>query len=219
MRLVTQSTYYLSPFDESQFAIPWRCDLEMPADPELDGDREFYVVGRILADELRRSELDDERNCSPIEAADADSEGLYRAYSAVFDENNEVRGGEFESIADPFIYLYRFELHPDFADWRMAALDAFCRTFSSSAVIIAQYNRVRFSVAEFSALGFDFEPKDGLRRLNPDDTDDEPMRYFVRDNSLQGEFGFAQYPKHFSFEATKEHEVWIESRGPWKDLI
>ena len=185
----------------------------------LDAERppDSYVVGRILADELRRFEIS-EWSENVWDAADADSSGLEAAYAALLDENGDFRQDEFESVADPVVYLYRFARHEDFREWRMSVLDAFCRTFGNDAVILAQYHTTSFTLVQFEALGFrelgptQYAAPKGLPRI------DRETSFMVRENAVATSFALADYPEDAP-AARPEHTEWLETRGRWEGLV
>jgi hypothetical protein len=99
--------------DPDQSAIHWRVDVCASAefDSVEEGQPDWFVVGRLLADEIRRFDAN-EWGHSEWEVAEADSAGLEMALDSLLDENGELR--EFNGICDPIVYLYRFLLHDDF---------------------------------------------------------------------------------------------------------
>jgi hypothetical protein len=195
--------------DEAQHVIPWKVNIRAAADDPAGF--EDYSVGRILADELRPYELS-EWGVSPWNVADADSGGLLSAYCALLGRNGRLRE-EFDAIGEPIVYVYRFALHDDFAQWRMAVLDCFCRRFLDSALILVQYHSTWFSLAEFEALGFrvlsppEFEPPTEAAEIN------RTTRYMVRDNSCAIPFDLMSYPTKVPY-ATRKHAKWVRGECP-----
>jgi len=90
-----------------------------------------------MADELRRFAITDQGR-SVWDVADADSGRLEAAYASLLDSEGQFREDEFESVADPVVYVYRFCLHPDFGRWKLPAIHAFCESFDMAAIILAQ---------------------------------------------------------------------------------
>ena len=216
MWLDARLRYEITRFDPSQNVVPWRVDVKVPADIDAlpPGAPSSFSVGRIMADELRRYELD-EWGSDCLETADADSVGLEMAVASLLDADGELRLDEYECICDPIVYIYRLEIHPDFADYRLAVLDAFCRLFNTDALILAQYKTTWFSLTEFQSLGFQpLKPK--LVSYDPKRLESETeLLFIVRDNTLKCDFEIANYPKSMP-SATAEHESWLEAQSNWK---
>jgi hypothetical protein len=214
MWLEANHQYDLSRADPSQHVMPWMVDV-MEFSDEADGLTP-YVVGRILADELRPLEIAAWGD-SVLSAADADSGGLLHAYSSLLDAEGKFRHGEFEAIGEPIVYMYRFELHDDFAACKLAVLDSFCRLFLNSAIVLAQYHTTWFTLAEFESVGF--RPLGTIAESIESEASqiEESTRFMVRDNAMKTPFSFSDYPGDL-MEATEEHEEWVESKGPWEGL-
>ena len=197
--------------DETQHVVPWRFTIKAGAD-DPNGFEE-YTVGRILADELRPFELA-EWGTNVWDVADSDSAGLLAAYSALLDKSGHFRELEFDAIGEPIVYMYRFELHPDFAHWRLAILDCFCRRFLDNALILVQYHSTWLSLAEFELLGFrvlapsEFAPPTDAAEI------DASIRFMVRDNTQTTPLSISDYPKEVPW-ATIDHARWVKSKGPW----
>lgn len=217
MWLEAKGTHRLIFYEPDDHIVPWRVDVRASVALDVDPPPDSYVVGRMLADELRRYEIS-EWSENIWDAADADSSGLEAAYAALLDKNGDFRQDEFEGVADPIVYLYRFALHEDFRDWRMPVLDAFCRMFGNDAVILAQYHTTSFTLAQFEALGFrELRPTQcaaphGLPNIDRDTS------FMVRDNALATAFKLTDYPKDAQ-GARSEHEEWLETRGRWEGLV
>lgn len=218
MRLIARSCRYLIQHDACELAISWRIDVRALVDDDLLGaGPDSYLVGRLLADEVRRADSV-EAGEDPYEVADADSSGLERAFRSLLDANGEFRDEEFDGDADPVVYLYRFALHPDFSEWRMSVLDAFCRLFDSQAVIMAQLHTTDLTQAEFEAVGF--LPWVPVVVKPPVDVSDIYNRteFMVRDNTGPLRLDLSKYPQD-SPGASEEHAKWVRSKGPWKGLV
>lgn len=205
----------LAPSDSSEHVIHWQFDMTVLSDDETSSEK--VIVGRMLADELRRFEIA-ERGENVWNVADADSSGLEVAWSSLLDEQGEIRQEQFEGIADPVVYLYRFQLHPDFVDWRLAALDGFCRTFGSDAVILAQHHTTWLSEAEFQTLGFRLLPKTRLPAPPGFPNIDRSTRFMVRDNACQVSMEATDYPMDAP-GGKSAHSDWLDQQGPWDDLV
>lgn len=217
MWLETQSTRHIVHLDSSDYVVPWRVDVQAMTDIDDAEGPGAYSIGRLLADALYPYEMA-ERGASVWDAADADSSGLEAAWASLLDKDGEFRDEEFEALGEPVVYLYRFALHDDFVQWRMAVMDTFCRMFENNAVILAQYHTTSFSLVQFEELGFrelpetQFAAPSGFPRI------DREVRFMVRDNAKTTSFGLEDYPRDLP-DATAEHAEWLESRGKWKDLI
>ena len=215
MWLEAKRTCSLVHFEPNDLVI--HCSVYMRVFPEEEPATELITVGRMLADELRRYDIA-EKGESVWRAADADSSGLESAWASLLDEEGEFREEEFESNADSIVYLYRFKLHADFSDWRLAAMDAFCRTFGSDALILAQYHTTWFSEAEFELLGFRLLPETKFPSPAGFPNIDRDTLFMVRDNACQPSFGMNDYPEDAP-DAKQEHAEWLEEQGPWDGLV
>jgi len=179
------------------------------------GEPDYFTVGRILADELRRYEIMDWGD-NVWDAADADSSGLEAAYASLLTADGKFREEEFEGIANPLVYMYRFALHEEFVNWRLAVLHGFCNLFANDAVVLAQYDTTWFSETEFEVLGFrDLGPTQFPAPNLP--SIDREGRFMVRDNAAAGGFTFNHYPEDAP-AARLEHEEWLASKVPWDNL-
>jgi hypothetical protein len=180
-------------------------DVYSAIDPDISDDDDDpdtmyaepheYIVARVVADELRTSETE-ERGIDPSIAADADSSGLVAVWSALMLENDEP-----PSAADTLVYLYRFAVHPDFSECRMAILDAVCRVFGFDALIVTQRNTTWFSEAEFDQLGF--EPLES--KWNSD--------LVIRMNFGSRKYWLEHYPEDAP-PAKPHHAEWVEKILP-----
>jgi hypothetical protein len=207
MRLEASQSVELIHYSLSAFVVPWRVNVWADVhEPEV-GKPESFVVGRILADTLSRFDIE-ECGEDAWTVADEDSAGLELAWASLLDENGHFREDEFESIADPVVYTYRFALHPDFAEWRMPVMDAFCRLFGTCGLVLAQHNTTVYSLTEFETLGF--RPLIPKGRLTPG-TSNEP-RFMVRDNAC-ARYSMASYPEE-SPNPGRQHKEWLEAQGP-----
>jgi hypothetical protein len=218
MWLESKLTYNLIRDDPQQSAIPWRVDVRAIVDEEhyVAGQPDSFIVGRLLADEIRRYEAED-WGTDPEEIADADSTGLLAAYCALLDEDGEIDLEQYDSIGDSIVYLYRFVLHEDFASWRMAVLDGFCRLFSSDGLVLAQHHTTWFSMAEFRTLGFKTLPG-ATYRANDIGRPDVPVEFLVRSNAQHADFNIENYPEECP-PAHAGHEQWLEKNGKWDGLL
>jgi hypothetical protein len=217
MELTAKFIYPLLRYDTSQSVISWRVDVHTSADDEIiDLESGPFLIGRMLADEVRRFEVA-EWGEDPYQVADSDSDGLEVAYRSLLDPSGQFVEEEFDGAADPVVYLYRFALHPDFAAWRLPVLDAFCRLFSTEAIILAQFHTTQLTQAEFGTIGF--KPWTPVGAEPPVDVSDiyERTRFMVRDNSRETELQIADYPSEAP-GATAEHSKWVHANGPWKNL-
>ncbi len=214
MRLSATRQQSLTYFEPNDLVVTWSIDVEADA---ADDSPEAFSVGRVLTDELRRFEID-ERGETMWDVADADSSGLEAAWAALLDEKGAFRAKDFLGEADPVVYLYRFELHPDFVEWRLAVMDAICRLFGSSAIILAQYHTTLMAETEFSLLGFRNLPAPRFPAPVGFTSMDRETRFMVRDNAGSAEFTLANYPTSAP-AAFPSHETWLESRHQWSGLV
>lgn len=206
------------PLDHPDRVIAWRCDVRAAEILDDTPTGRYFLVGRILADEIRPSEIE---NCGEnvYAVADGDSAGLEAAWAALLDEDGNFREDEFTAPAEPVVYLYRFALHPDFAEWRMAVMDDFSMQFGLHGLILAQFQTTLFSETEFHALGFKHLPRTCFKAPPglPNIDRERETRFLMRHNVLRRDYELVDYPDEAP-PATEEHEQWVKSRGPWKGL-
>ncbi|MBL9164424.1 MAG: hypothetical protein JNL18_16980 [Planctomycetaceae bacterium] len=204
--------HHLTREEPNDSVIPWRAKIRAHTALELtDDEPESFIIGRMLADEIRRFEVT-EWGEEAWEVADADSQGWSDLYSSFLNADGDFCEDELETLADPIVYLYRFDVHPDFAKWKMAALDAFCRLFSTDAIIVALYRAAHLSLEEFKSVGF--QVWNGFGKDAPSDPRHihEHVRWMLRDNSLATPLTVADYPKDCP-DATVEHAKWVKEQG------
>ncbi len=192
-----------------------RADVD--EDAHVKGQATSFAVGRLLADEIRRFDVAD-WNDEPYDVADSDSPGLEAAYASLLDENGQFLSEEFDAVGDSIVYLYRFRLHDEFIDWRLAVLDAFRRQFSNNALVLAQLHTTWFSEAEFDLLGFRRLPRAKFRASAELPGIDRDIEFMVRDNTQQAKFGIGDYPTEYR-TTNASPEEWLESNGPWEGLM
>lgn len=213
MWLDVKRRYPVQVLDPTELVVPCRVDVREVGDDAMSG--EDFSVGRFLADELRRHEIE-EHGLNVWTVADADSSGLEAAWSCLLDEQGEIREDDFDGIVASVVYCYRFALHPDFVEWRLAVIDSFCRMFDE-ALILMQFHTTLCSDTEFAMLGFKpveiatFAPDVGPGRL------DRQTRFMLRNNNLKVPFKLSDYPDDFP-TAKPEHEAWLESQAKWDKL-
>jgi len=205
MWLEAAQQFSLIRYDTSALASPWKIDVVGLTD-EPGPDGEAFIVGRVLADSMSRFDIE-ECGEDPSDVADSDSSGLSAAWESLVDKDGEFRSDDFQSIADPVVYIYRFYLHPDFAEWRIAVMDAVCRLFGNSALILAQHHTTYYSQTEFDALGF--------VRLIP--AVKQEVDFMARENAC-ARYSMGDYPREAP-DAFRRHQEWLEAQAPWKDLL
>ena len=97
MWLELNHSYSLIRDEPEDCVVRWRADLVAPVDfyRHDPGQPEEFVVGRILADEIRRYEIE-EWGESAWDVADADSSGLESAYAGLLHEEGKgIHGSSF----------------------------------------------------------------------------------------------------------------------------
>ena len=218
MWLEAKRTWSLVDYQPDSVVVPWRIDVfALTGEENPEPGRDNFLVGRLMADELRVGDIE-ERGGNVWDAADNDSSGLEAAWASLLDEAGSFRSEDFESSGDPVVYLYRFELHPDFAAWRMPVMHSFCRAFPDEAIILAQYHTTWFSQAEFEQLGFELLPPTCYEVDPGFPAIDRDTRFMARENCLRSKFGFSDYPEEPP-PAKQAHADWLKTRGPWRDLV
>ena len=204
--LESNSRYNLRKDEPSDWIIHWTVDVHAVVDIEFyPSGPSTYVIGRMMADEVRRFEIE-EQGESIYEVGDSGSQDLLEALECFYPRgNNGVL--DYRSVADPFVLLHRFELHPEFNEAKLAILDSFCRIYSNDA-IIAFGSYANWTLPELHRVGFDeHEPYD----------DQIPIgKYLVRDNSMMTEYGPRNYPRDYPC-GSEHHTRWLEQHGPWPE--
>lgn len=146
------------------------------------------------------------------DVADSDSSGLEAAWSSLLDEEGRLQGKASAIESDPVLYLYRFVLHVDFVEWKMAVMDMFCHVFGRTALVLAQHHTTLFSETEFRALGFHLLPPRRFQAPLECDIDTE-TRFWARENRAGADYGFSDYPDEPP-AATAKHEAWVREQCP-----
>ena len=201
--------------DESQLVVPAMADVLALVEDPVPGEPESYRIGRIMADRLDVGRIA-ELGSSVWGVADADSSGLESAWACLLDEEGRFRDDDFE-MADPVVYLYRFALHLDFVEWKMAVMHMFCSVFGGSALVLAQHHTTLFSDTEFKALGFRLLPPTSFPAPAGFPAIDRTTRFWTRENGLACEYRFSDYPDEPP-AALPKHEEWLEKECPKEPL-
>lgn len=212
MWLDIRQTATVGILGEEQLVVPTVADVVALVEEPSPGEPEFYRVGRILADRLdirRIAEL----GIRVWDVADADSSGLEAAWASLLDEGGERDDVEIQVGSDPVVYLYRFVLHPDYAEWRMAVMDLFCHNFGANAQVLVQHHTTLFSETEFDALGFRLLPPTRFPAPPGYPDIDRQTRFWARENRLGAEYGFSDYPEEAPPSQPK-HEAWVQEECP-----
>lgn len=220
MWLESHRQHNLTWNDPKDLIVPCRVDVWANVDFETNdpepGQPESFIVGRLLADEIRRFDIE-EHGINAWDAADADSSGTEAAWAALLDEHGRFREEGLESMGDPAVYVYRFHLHPDFAECRMAVIDAFCRQFGNDALVLFQYHTTMLSETEFEELGFKDLPPAKFRGQSAFAGPTQEVRFKMRNNSNVPPFRLADYPEDDDLPgATAKHAEWLVAQGPWE---
>lgn len=177
MRLEIRSPYVLKRTQPEHFLTTWTIDVVASTDPQDPDSHGELPVGRIVAKEMRRSdidspeepteeELEDDNYGGPWgvwEVLDFDASGFCSAWAKLVDEEGDFREQEFGRHRDPIIYLETFLLHEDFNAWRMPVMSAFCRRFPAEALILVSAITTRSCESEFAQLGFSLLPPSPLK--------------------------------------------------------
>ena len=218
MWLDSKRKYKLIRYEPNDLVVAWVVDVKAYGeDSDQIAEPGVFTVGRLLADELRRFEI---AECGEQvwQVADADSSGLEAAWTSLLDQEGNFRDDDFEAVADPVVYLYRFKLHPDFVNWRLAMMDVFCRIFDSDALISAQHHTTWLSDTEFDLLGFRPLPRTDYPAPQGYSNIDRKTCFIVRENACRVEYSIADYPGEAP-SGRRDHAQWIESKGRWTDLV
>ena len=83
-----------------------------------------YLIGRLLIDQVLWSAAEVDR-VSLFDVCDNDSQGLHDVYSILTVADGELRMDlEIDGPVEHLLFLHRFILHPDFARYQRAVLEA-----------------------------------------------------------------------------------------------
>jgi hypothetical protein len=215
MRLEATRSQELIRYEPNDLAVRWKIDLFADIDPESTDKPSEYPVARAIMDEMRLYEIEEHR-VSAWDVADADSDGLEAAWAAIATKRGKFPFSKFPT-ADTVVYIYRFEVHPDFAAWRMPFMDSICRVFGNTGIILAQYHTTWLNQSEFKALGFQRLKKSTVPAQMPHLKVDRKIRFLLRDNSRLTSFNLSDYPEEAPL-ALPTHAKWLEVHGPWEGL-
>lgn len=212
MWLEIKQTATVGVLDEAELVVPAIADVFATVEEPVLGEPEYHVVGRIMADRLDVGRIAN-LGASVWDVADSDSSGLEAAWACLLDENGAIQEDVLKTGLDPVVYLYRFVLHTDFVEWKMAVMDMFCHVFGRTGLVMAQHHTTLFSNTEFAALGFRLLPP--TRYAGPEGFADidRKTRFWARENCLSAEYGFADYPADPP-AALPKHEVWVQEQCP-----
>lgn len=208
--------YHLLRPEPDDHVIRWRIAVRAHTSPSLSSSGPVsLLVGGLMADELRRDEIEAwGKGDSVSDAADADSDALVEVCNSMDGPDDCLRLDEFKGAADPLVYLYRFELHPDFAEWKLSILDAACRLFPSDAVVFLPYYAAWASSDDLAHVGFRPWAGVGVDPNPPEGTIDDSARFLIRDNAAYIQFDPSEYPAACP-AATNEHVRWLKLHRPW----
>jgi hypothetical protein len=201
--------------DPTDHLIHWKCFAHAFADADTYGDGVSFVIGGVLADEIPRSEFAD-FGASIWEAADGHSCELEAAWAAILDSDGKLREDDFEGFCDPVVSIHQFELHPDFAEWRLAMMDAFCNRFGDNALIVLPQHVTDFNEPELEALGFSHLPPTVFAAPFGYPVIDRESTFLARENLLARSFEPTDYP-HDPPPATRAHQAWVKAQARWDD--
>lgn len=212
MWLEIKQTATVGILDEAQLVVPVIADVFALVEEPVPGEPEYYRVGRIMADRLDVGRIA-ALGASVWDVADSDSSGLEAAWACLLDENGEILEEVSKTGLDPIVYLYRFALHTDFVEWKMAVMDMFCHVFGRTALVLAQHHTTLFSNTEFTGLGLRLLPPTRYAGPRGFPDIDRETRFWARPNCLSAEYGFSDYPEEPP-AALPKHEAWVQEQCP-----
>jgi hypothetical protein len=216
--LQARQRYHLLRPEPDDHVIRWRVGVRAETGLGVEGvDPTSRLVGGLVADELRRNEIEAWGDGDSVwDAADEDSDALVEICKSMEGHDDLLRLDEFKGSADPMVYLYRFELHPDFTVWKLPILDAVCRLFPHDAIVFLPYYAAWVEMPELWRVGFRPWAGVGVDPNPPEGTRDERARFMIRDNAAYQEFGPHEYPRECP-AATREHTRWLNVHRPWDE--
>jgi hypothetical protein len=215
MWLEIKQTATVGVLDETELVVPVLADVFALVDEPVPGEPESYRIGRIMADRLDVGRIIN-LGASVWDVANSDSSGLEAAWACLLDENGEFQEQASNAGLDPVVYIYRFVLHTDFVEWKMAVMDMFCHAFGRAALVLAQHHTTLFSETEFRGLGFHLLPPRGFRAIGARHIDSK-TRFWARENRLGADYGFSDYPEEPP-AAVAKHETWVREQCPYERL-
>ena len=119
---------------------------------DADGNR--ILLGRIAADQVLIG--DPQGHGMPLfDVCDQDSQGLYEAYEALFDDEGEFQPElNIDEPADSLIFVWRAVLNACLRPYLQGVIDTIGTLFGNETVLAMWYQTTGLTDAELASLGF-----------------------------------------------------------------
>lgn len=112
------------------------------------------LLGQVAADQvlIGSAQVD---GMSLFEVCDQDSQGLYEAYEALFDDKGEFQPElNIDEPADSLIFVWRAVLHSRVRPYLQGVIDSIGTLFGNKAVLAMWHRTTDLTDAELASLGF-----------------------------------------------------------------
>ena len=162
-----------------------------------DAGGQRFLIGKIAADQVLIGDAQSHR--MPLfDVCDQDSQGLYEAYEALFDDKGEFQPElNIDEPADSLIFVWRAVLHSRLRLYLQGVIDTIGTLFGDETVLAMWHRTTEISNSELAALGF--------RRIAGSDL-------IYRPSALRSDFS-DEHPSGmdvpFDFEADESGEEWV----------
>ncbi len=146
------SCQFETPIGRSDYSDYVRAlQLEVSANDDV-GNR--ILLGKIAADQV----LVGDAQChgmSLFDVCDQDSQGLYEAYEALFDDKGEFQPElNIDEPADSLIFVWRAVLHSRIRPYLQGVIDTIGTLFGNDTVLAMWHQTTDLTDAELASLGF-----------------------------------------------------------------
>lgn len=150
--MIYVSCQFETPIERSDYSDYVRkLHLDITATTE-NGDH--VLIGRIAADQVlirdaRRDQM------SLFEVCDADSQGLYETYCALFDDMGEFLDElEVRQPVDTMIFMWRSVIHPRLRPFLEGVVATIGSLFGKATVVAMWHDTTRLTDSELASLAF-----------------------------------------------------------------
>lgn len=168
---------------------------------DADGNR--ILLGKIAADQVLVADAI-VHGMSLFDVCDQDSQGLYEAYEALFDDTGEFQPElNIDEPADSLIFVWRAILHSRIRPYLQGVIDSIGTLFGNDTVLAMWHQTTDLTDAELASLGF--------RRI-------AGSKLIYRHSALRSDF-LDEHPcgmdVSLDFEAEESDEDWVLRE--WQD--
>lgn len=112
------------------------------------------LLGKIAADQVLIADAQN-HGMSLFDVCDQDSQGLYEAYAALFDDKGEFQPElEIDEPTESLIFVWRAVLHARLRPYLQGVIDTIGTLFCNETVLVLWYRTSGMSDPELAELGF-----------------------------------------------------------------